>query len=201
VLDDTQALGILGVRPRPDSPYGDGGGGAIRHAGASADGAVVVASLAKALGAPVAVVAGPAPVVERLLHEGETRVHSSPPSAAAIAAAAAALRINARAGSALRARLASRVRSLREGVREHGLGTRGGLFPFQTLALEPAAAVAAYERLACSGVRGVLHRDARGAPALSLLVTAAHTATDIDRAVGALATATPARRRRLEARR
>jgi 8-amino-7-oxononanoate synthase len=197
VLDDTQALGVLGTQPRADSPYGDGGGGSVRHAGVRADGAVVVASLAKAFGAPVAVVAGPALLVERLVQEGETRMHSSPPSAAAIAATAAALRINARAGDMLRGRLASRVRRLRDRAREQGLIMRGGLLPFQTLALEPAAAVAAHERLAHAGVRAVLHRDARGAPTLSFLVTAAHSPTDIDRAVEALTTAT----RRLEVRR
>ena len=34
ILDDTQALGILGHSPGPHNPYGRGGGGSLRHCGA-----------------------------------------------------------------------------------------------------------------------------------------------------------------------
>ena len=58
----------------------------MRRAGLSGnDGIVVGASLAKAFGAPLAMLAGSAAVVGEFERQSATRVHCSPPSVAAVA--------------------------------------------------------------------------------------------------------------------
>ena len=64
VLDDTQALGLLGARPS-DTPMADGGGGSLRWRGLSSPHVIVGGSLAKALGVPMAVLSGSEPVIRR----------------------------------------------------------------------------------------------------------------------------------------
>ena len=62
VVDDTQALGIFGV-PGKCLPYGRGGGGSLRMSAKRLDNVVVVSSLAKAFGVPVAMLGGAGPLV------------------------------------------------------------------------------------------------------------------------------------------
>src|SRR5262245_16301008 len=94
VLDDTQALGIVGRSPSPCAPYGRGGGGTLQQAGIADPGVLLVGSLAKGFGAPLAMVGGCRAMIARLKTEGETRVHCSPPSFADLHAAERALRLN-----------------------------------------------------------------------------------------------------------
>jgi len=82
VIDDTQALGILGAWPGPGAPYGRGGAGSPAWCGVAGDDLARVCSLAKGFGAPLAVLAGSARVVARFEAEAATPVHCSPPSAA-----------------------------------------------------------------------------------------------------------------------
>src|SRR5262249_28885917 len=91
VLDDTQALGIFGCAPRPAAPYGSGGGGSLSLSRIRDPRVIVASSLAKAFGAPLALVAGSAAWLAEFERRSSTRVHCSPPSAAAIAAAVHAL--------------------------------------------------------------------------------------------------------------
>jgi 8-amino-7-oxononanoate synthase len=186
VVDDTQALGILGAGPGPAAPYGRGGGGSPRRWGMDGAELVVGASLAKAFGAPLAALSGPAEIVRRFGADAGTRVHASPPSVAAVRAAARALALNRARGDGLRALLAERVRRLRRMLASGGLGTAGGLFPVQTVTglADPAAAHAA---LAAAGIRAVLR--AAPDPRLTLLVRADHSDDDLARAAHVLARA------------
>ena len=84
MIDDTQALGILGHSPGGSRPYGEGGGGMARWSNISGPHLVVVASLAKAFGAPLAALSGSEAFVGHFEERSETRVHCSPPSLAAI---------------------------------------------------------------------------------------------------------------------
>lgn len=191
VVDDTQALGILGTPDGRGGGYGRGGGGSLEHARVRGDDVLLVSSLAKGFGVPVAVLAGAAPVVERFEAASETRVHASPPSAAVISAAEHALAINAHHGDALRAQLAQRVRQLRAALAWQGLASDGRLFPVQTLQLpQTVDAPALHQALQRAGLQTVLHAARRGRRAcISLLVTAAHRAQDIERAAALIGAA------------
>ena len=190
VLDDTQALGILGHSPTPAAPYGLGGGGSLRFQGVTSPRVVVIASLAKAFGVPVAMLGGNAATVQGFEAQSETRVHASPPSAAAMHAAARALRVNGVEGDARRARLADRVAQFRRRLSSAGISPTGGMLPTQTVNGMPVIeAGRLHEHLAQSGVRTVL-RSVRGNRAgVTLLITARHSAAAIDVAAATIANA------------
>jgi 8-amino-7-oxononanoate synthase len=185
IVDDTQALGVLGEAPGARRPYGAGGGGTLRWTGAPRARVLVVASLAKAFGAPVAALLAGAAHVARFARASETRVHCSPPSAAAVQAAARALAINAERGDALRARLVARVARFRAHAGAAGLHVTGGAFPVQALALDARAGDprVAHAALRARGTTAVLQR-AHGAPGarLTFLITAAHDDAAVARA-------------------
>jgi 8-amino-7-oxononanoate synthase len=188
VVDDTQGLGLLGRAPSPDRPYGMGGGGTLAWFGLSGPDVIVVSSLAKGFGVPIAMIGSGRRTIERFKALSQTRVHCSPPSIAAIHAAENALRMNAILGSALRSRLIGLVRLFRAGLRAIGLAAHGGLFPFQTLRTKHGDdAGAIHTSLLRQGIRTVLHRARpRQDVLLSFVITAPHTPSDIIRALGAL---------------
>jgi 8-amino-7-oxononanoate synthase len=191
VVDDTQALGILGAAPDPEMPYGQGGGGSLPYVGARSPRAVVVSSLAKAFGAPIAALSGSTEEVSRFEARSQTRVYCSPPSAASLHAAEHSLNVNTEAGESLRQRLLGRVEQFRAGLKEIGLDAYGGPFPIQTLKLQAATdAESLHRRLLELGVRTVLRRDSDGAARISFILSARHTPGDIEQGVRALSLAT-----------
>ncbi len=190
-MDDTQAIGIFGHAPHDSAPYGTGGGGMLRRLGAAEPNALVVSSLAKGFGVPVAVLAGSRDAVEGFERGSDTRVHCSPPSMAVTRAAAQALILNRKCGDELRLRLAQLVRHFRHCVKAVGFPFIGGLFPVQTLA--PSCEInplRLYQYLLRRGVRTVLRRSRCGQAALlSFIITARHRPDEIERAVDMLAAA------------
>lgn len=192
IVDDTQALGIFGHSASAARPYGLGGGGSLRRWGIGGKDVVVVSSLAKAFGVPMAVMAGSRELIDWFEARSETRVHCSPPSLAAIHAAEHALDLNDEQGDALRLRLAQNVRRFRRGLGGLGLSAAGGLFPVQTLQLpEGVDAPELHSRLLGEGIRTFLQRR-RGRPCLSFIITARHRDGEIDRAAAAVAGAVAA---------
>jgi 8-amino-7-oxononanoate synthase len=192
VLDDTQALGVLGHSPEAPyagAPYGKGGGGVLRWSDVSGPDVLVGSSLAKGFGAPVAALCGGRALIERFEIKSETRVHCSPPSAAAVRAAEHALAVNRTRGDALRSRLARLVSYFRRRLAEIDLSAAGGLFPVQTIATGIDAATV-YERLRRANVRTVLSQGGNGREArISFLLSARHHPNEIDYALDALAQA------------
>lgn len=188
VLDDTQALGVLGAAPAAGDRYGRGGGGTPAWMGVRSPRLLVVSSAAKALGVPTAVISGPGELIERLREQAPSRVQSSPPSAAEVAALQSALARDDAGGDGRRRRLADLVARLRARLRSGGLVLRGGLFPVQTLpALLPQAALGVYRRLLADGVQTVLqHLRCRPGASVTLLVTTALTPYDVDRVAAAV---------------
>jgi 8-amino-7-oxononanoate synthase len=181
VLDDTQVLGL----------FGRDGGGSVPRAGlrrpelAGAE-IVVGASLAKGFGAPLAVLAGGRELVERFERDSLTRVHASPPSAAAIMAGWRALLVNRVCGARLRQLLCERIGQLRAALAAIGLACRGGGFPVQSVALGPGVdSRALYEGLRRGGVETVL-QSVGDALTLTFLLRADHAPADIERAVAVL---------------
>ncbi|WP_394850260.1 aminotransferase class I/II-fold pyridoxal phosphate-dependent enzyme [Pendulispora brunnea] len=170
VVDDTQALGL----------FGGGGGGSLRRLGIRGPEILWCASLAKGFGVPVAAVAGAAREIAHIEARSDTRVHTSPPSQAVISAAARALTVNSARGPALRSRLARNVQRFRAGLLRLGVRAPGSAYPQVNLPV--AAPRKLHARLLRRGVRTVLFRGALG-----WLLTARHTAADIDEALRALA--------------
>lgn len=199
VLDDTQALGVLGRE----------GGGTLRRFGLEDAPVLVGASLAKGFGVPVAALSGSRSMLRWFEALSQTRVHASPPSLPVIEAARHALALNRRFGDALRARLMRRVRQFRRRLAALRLRCCGGAFPVQSLAPLPGIDMAAlHAALLRRQVRAVLHEESAAVPPtpqprlqaqtsarLSFVITAAHTAACIERAVLALAQALAALRR------
>jgi 8-amino-7-oxononanoate synthase len=187
VVDDTQALGVLGAAPDAAAPYGRGGGGTPRLVGLSAPDLLLGASLAKGFGVPVAALSGDAALLRRFRQRSACRVHCSPPSVAVIHAAARALAVNRSVGDALRHRLAGRTRRFRLGLGRLGVAADGGMFPAQVLRpLHGVDARRLHGELRQRGIRSLLLRGSR-APRLGFLITADHATGEIDACVAALA--------------
>jgi 8-amino-7-oxononanoate synthase len=191
ILDDTQSLGILGHSPERDMPYGRGGGGALAWNRVSGPDMVLISSLAKGFGVPVAVMSGSERMIRHFESKSETRVHTSPPSVVAINAARRALDLNEHQGDDMRLRLASLVSRFRRQLRKAGFTATGGLFPVQTLAgVKGIDAATLHDGLLGEGVRVVLHqpRDSDDAR-MSFIITVGHQPDEIDRAVSKLSDA------------
>jgi 8-amino-7-oxononanoate synthase len=192
VIDDTQALGILGAAAHARMPYGHGGGGSLRFHDVRAAHVLVIASLAKGFGVPLALLAGARGELQRFADASETRVHCSPPSTAALRAAERALAVNRTAGEQLRARLLGLVRLFRAGVERLGLRCSGGSFPMQALApMGPARVSAVQAELASRGVRALAQRCGASRARVCFVLTARHSRADVERAIDALAAARP----------
>jgi len=179
VVDDTQALGLLGA----------GGGGSLCWSGQRSPRALIGASLAKAFGAPLAVLTGSAERIRELVTQSETRVHSSPPCAAVIRAGQRALELNASVGDELRRRLSELLARFRHRLRQMGLKVLDHPLPVQTLQLPanlPSSAF--YRALLARGIQSVLHKSPHdGTAGVSFIITAAHSAADIDHASSVVA--------------
>ncbi len=188
VVDDTQALGLLGRDPTPEAPYGVGGGGSAQYIQVHGKHVVLVCSLAKSLGVPIAVLSGSRALVERFEATSQTRVHCSPPSVAHLRAADHALALNDIVGDAARQRLMQRVGFFRAQLADVGLHSSGGLLPNQSLPPLPAdAAAALYRQLLGAGVRPALLSGEQGTGRLRFILTARHRLDAIGRAVRVLA--------------
>jgi len=188
ILDDTQAVGILGVRTANRSPYGSGGGGSLQwHDIAIADATrvLIVASFAKAFSAPVAALSGARQLIADFEDRSGTRVHCSPPSIPAIRSLNNALSINHRAGDALRSRVLARIERFRNGLFGYGVPIGPGVFPVQSLPApmgrQPHDFVEALNR---RGVSAVVTQGRESAERrVSFLFNARHSTADVDHAV------------------
>jgi 8-amino-7-oxononanoate synthase len=191
VIDDTQALGIWGARSTPFNPYGQGGGGSLRLCDIRSPRVVIGASLAKAFGAPVAVLAGNTVLINHFERCSSTRVHSSPPSAAVLQSAARALSLNARHGDQLRRRLAMLVHDFQRRVGETGVGTPQSLFPVQSLVTPRGVDPGRLQRrLAIQGIETAVVQGCDGRQErLVFVLGLRHTPVDVSRAAAALAKA------------
>jgi 8-amino-7-oxononanoate synthase len=192
-VDDSHGVGVFGEVPRtPAAPYGRRGGGVIRSLRLPSGRLVITGTLGKALGVPVAFVAGSSTLVRQARAVSETLVHSSPPSIPNMAAALEALQVNETEGDCRRLKLANLVRRFQEGLRSRHIEVRSnGLFPIQTIPFRsPGEAQKAGQFLRRMGVWPLLQLGSSDYPRggiLRFFITASHTCADIDRAVEALA--------------
>lgn len=129
ITDHTQLFGLFGDRHaalHASGDWGSGGGGWLRHMLAGeptlASRVLLVASWAKAFGAPLASVGGTGEWISALQSAGGSRVHCSPVNRAALLAAQAALQLNRWRGDRTRATLRHNIRLLRHTLAASGLG-------------------------------------------------------------------------------
>ena len=179
VVDDTLAAGVLGERDDTARTLGSGGGGTAAWLGLDAD-HVTVASLAKGLSAPLAVVTGPAHRIERVRRDGPTRVHAGPPTTADVTALRSALddeTLDARRSRL--ARLVARGRGTLEDLDLHPLGV-----PFPVLATEGGRhdPLEIHRALGAAGVRSLATTGrCTGRPTLTLCLRADQGERDLER--------------------
>lgn len=189
IMDDTQALGIFGHSRSPDAPFGKGGGGMLKRTRVGGADVLVIGSLAKAFGVPVAILSGSRAAVEEFKRKSETRVHCSPPSFAVIRAAERALHMNRLHGDRLRLHLARLVTRFRQRAAKAGLRFSGGLFPVQTLPpASDADTLRIHRQLLRRGVRTILRSVPNGnGHRITFVITARHTPDAIDSAINTFA--------------
>jgi 8-amino-7-oxononanoate synthase len=180
VLDDTQALGLFGAPAGTRSgtqsgtlagtlansasgPWGSGGGGSLQAQQVFGPHILVGASLAKAFGAPLAVLAGDQALIQRFEAQSQTRMHASPPAVPVLRAAQQALRYNHEHGAARRGHLWRLLQHWWQGLAALGILSHGGPFPVQTLATVRRKGQVAidwsglHRYLAQRGTQAVLH--------------------------------------------
>ena len=198
LIDDTQALGLLGSKADGRLPYGSGGGGVLRYLGLTGPDLLIGASLAKAFSAPVAALSGSQRLIQRFKTQSLSRLHCSPPSIAVIQAAAQALAVNIRYGDQLRTQLAENIRHFRRSLEQIRVAAAGGLFPLQTLgALPGISAVDLQQILMQQHISALLLKARADSPTrLGFVITARHSADEIDACVECLATILNSRRRK-----
>lgn len=183
VVDDTQALGIFG---NPGAgPFGEGGGGSPRaqeiRPGAPM---LVLASLAKAFGAPMGVLSGPRRLLEGLGEDGFSRQHCSPASIPAARCAWRAVITNEIEGMSRRHDLARLLRLFRALCRQHGVPIADAFHPVQSLVLGPTDDPLDLVRAAhAAGLSLAACRGPGGASRLRLIVTARHSVDEIEAAL------------------
>lgn len=192
VVDDTQALGVLGRAPGRAAPLGRGGGGTLRWRGAAAERVLLVSSLAKAFGVPIAMLGGPLDFVDRFVRASKTRIHCSGISSVELHAAEQALQFNEQAGDRTRGYLAQLIGRLQRALTGSAVRLFGGMFPAQSAAAPAnSSAEQMQRRLEAAEVQTVLQRDrGSGEARLGMLLTARHTPRDVDRLASALLAAT-----------
>jgi 8-amino-7-oxononanoate synthase len=188
LLDDAHGFGVLGP----------GGRGALAYfglAGAQASPRVLyMATLGKAAGVAGAFVAGPQALVEWLLQKTRSYIFATAAPPMLACALSASLRLIEEAEDRRRD-LAARIARLRTGLADALRGTRWMLGASDT-AIQPLVIGANAEALAV--MQGLAERGlwvpairpptvAEGTARLRIALSAAHTASDVDRLVHALA--------------
>jgi 8-amino-7-oxononanoate synthase len=185
-VDDAHGFGILGARPTPRRPYGQGGGGLLQHVGGDLDRTFYVSSLGKAFCSMTAFCALPRLYPQSLRENALQYMYSAPLPPYVTGAAEAALDLNDRVGEQVRDRLHAATCRLTAGLRELGVPFDNvGGFPVVFWKVGELAQLIAvtremYDRGVVAGLRAypVVPMDGCG---LRFALTALHTDAQIDR--------------------
>ncbi len=183
IVDDAHGLGVLGAR----------GGGSLEHFGLDADDVpVLIGTLGKAFGSFGAFVAGDADLIEWLLQRARTYIYTTALPEPVAAATRAALRI-VRDEPQRRARLLELTARFRAAALAHGLPLTASATPIQPVlvgAVSRCAAISNCLRDAGYWVTAIRPPTVpEGAARLRVTLSAAHTDTEVDGLVEALARA------------
>ena len=181
LVDDAHGLGVLGREGR----------GTLDHLGVDAlDVPILMGTLGKAFGTFGAFVAGSSELIETLIQRARSYIYTTAPPPAMAEAARAGLAIARRDGWR-RERLRALIDRLRTGAAQLGLPLADSSTPIQ-----PLMAGSTEQALAWSGTleaAGILVTPIRpptvpeGTARLRITLSAAHSGTDVDRLLDALA--------------
>ncbi len=178
LIDDTQALGVLGHRRTGGIPFGHGGGGSLAFHGLQyAPHVLVIASLAKGLGAPLAFLGANNNLIKLFKANSKTRMSCSPPSQANIIALLHALAINKNKGDILRTKLLQRLAWLRRELKKQNITTsNSSWFPVQSILPATKQATSLARDLRRFGIRTIAHENScLGVKQLSFIIRADHS--------------------------
>lgn len=183
-VDDAHGLGILGMDPQKYPPYGHGGGGTPLFEGVVPGNILYIASLSKALGVPLAFIAGPKKAIDYIRRESQSFIHNSQPALPMLAAAIGALRVNETEGDQLRKQLAERVKQFIMGFNQMGIHIPDNrCFPIQSLYFQSLGdAWQTGLKLRRNGIWPLLQISPIDFPTggvLRFVITAKHSTTDI----------------------
>lgn len=187
MVDDAHGFGVLGPQGR----------GAVAAAGLGVDDVpVYVATLGKAIGAAGAFVAGSEHLIEYLIQRARSWVFSTAPPPSIAAAARAALAIVAGdEGAQRRARLQANIARLRRGCAQEGIPLGDSSTAIQPLVIgAEVPTLALSQRLLDAGLWVAAIRPPtvpHGTSRLRITLSAAHSDTQVDRLIEALARAWP----------
>ncbi len=189
LVDDTQAIGILGTHPCQAAPYGAGGGGLLKWYGLKGADIITICSLAKGFGVPLAVMSASKGRIAKFKQQSDTRVHCSPTSAAHVLAGLHALQVNRKIGQILRLKLLQRVRLFSHHLQVQGVKPKGSYFPMQTVHLQnDTTTERVYLHLKEKGIYTLLlapHQPI-GKIGLGICISASHTPSQITRLANTL---------------
>jgi 8-amino-7-oxononanoate synthase len=123
-VDDGHGFGVVGERgPDELSPYGSRGNGVVRHLGESYDHVILTAGFSKAYSSMLAFIACP-PEVKRLLKiAAAPYLYSGPSPIASLATGLEGLKVNARRGDQIRARLHGMTARVLDRIEQLGVVT------------------------------------------------------------------------------
>lgn len=176
IIDDTQAFGLLGKKPNPYQPLGQGGGGVLKYLNLKdTQRMLTINSLAKSWGVPIAALSASPTLIQKYRQISSTRWHCSPVSAADLSILAHAYRRHHLLGARLRKRLVHNISFFQKGLRQMGFRVKEHFFPIQTLESRYSPLML-HQYLARQGVKTLLlttHRKDR--PVLTLIIRANHT--------------------------
>jgi 8-amino-7-oxononanoate synthase len=180
VIDDTQALGLFGHSPHSQAPFGSGGGGSLQWHRLESPNVLLVSSLAKGFGVPIAVFSGSRQMVEWFRKKSQTLEHCSPPCIPLLHAIEHALNINESEGDKLRYHLSANIMEFQTLLENSGFSEVGSHFPIQII---PSPKIYNPEvfnsRLQERGLRVLLQESNEGFTHVVLCITAEHSLDEI----------------------
>ena len=133
VVDDTQALGLFGHSSDSKAPFGYGGGGSLQWHVLESPNILLVSSLAKGFGVPIAVFSGSKQLIEWFRAKSQTLEHCSPPCMPLLHAVEHALNINESEGDKIRHYLNANIIKFQTLLQEAGFLKTASLFPIQVV--------------------------------------------------------------------